>query len=570
MVYVVVLNWNNYIDTRHCLDSLENSGYPNQRIIVVDNSSRDGSAQHLQGEFPDLTFLLNPANLGFARGCNVGIREALKDRECAYVLLLNNDATISAGGLEKAVRFAENDSQIGVISGKILLSETQDTIWYAGGRIDRWRGRAVVRGFSEIDRGQYETPCEVGFATGALMLIKREVLEKVGLLPEEYFFGIEEWDYSLQVRQSGYRLYYAPEFVASHKADGSHWNYDPKFVYNSYRSKLIFQEKYLPFGLFPLWKLAFAFYGRHFARRFRQRLIKKYQYDKHREIPLEELDFALYKALGDHKKNVLCEERLQLFEEELVNCKTSSAADRTGTHGGLSSLVKSVLLLGRYFLRRNVAAAPLMILAGPFRGARLFLDPACSKRKVFGIYEHVLNSWWRRELPNTEVVWDVGAADGYFTFGCAHEIKRHKGIGHIVAFEPDENSKATLERVAGWPEYNGIEFEFMSQFVGASTNGSATTLDEALRDRPTLVGKRSLIKVDVEGDEIDVLKGASLLLSEPHQWVVEIHGEHLLSGVIELFKANGRSVDIINPEPHWLLGPECRQIKTRWVTTRQS
>jgi GT2 family glycosyltransferase len=156
LVYIVVLNWNNYIDTRRCLDSLENSGYPNLRTIVVDNASRDGSAQRLREEFPGLTLLINPANLGFARGCNVGIREALKDRECAYVLLLNNDATISAGGLEKAVRFAENDSQIGVISGKILLSETPDMIWYAGGRIDRWRGQAVVRGFSEIDRGQYE------------------------------------------------------------------------------------------------------------------------------------------------------------------------------------------------------------------------------------------------------------------------------------------------------------------------------------------------------------------------------------------------------------------------------
>lgn len=316
-VYVIVLNWKNFVDTRRCLDSLERSAYPDLQIIVVDNSSQDGSAERLQEEFPHLSFLVNSTNVGFARGCNVGIREALKDPECAYVLLLNNDATISPGTLQKAVRFAETDPRIGLISGKIFLSDGSNTIWYAGGHIDRWRGRAVVRGFSEIDRGQYETACEVGFATGALMLIKREVIERVGLLPEEYFFGIEEWDYSLAVRRSGYKLFYVPEFVSYHKSDGSHWNYDPKFVYNSYRNKLIFQEKYLPRGIFRIWKLALAVYGKHLATANWQRLIGKYGFNKDRATPFAEMKFALAQALKDHRKNILSEETTNQFDEQL-------------------------------------------------------------------------------------------------------------------------------------------------------------------------------------------------------------------------------------------------------------
>ncbi len=73
---------------------------------------------------------------------------------------------------------------------------------------------------------------------------------------------------------------------------------------------------------------------------------------------------------------------------------------------------------------------PLTVMAGPFRGAGLVVNPDCSKRKLFGIYEHVLNSWWRNALPRTEVFWDIGASDGYFTFGCAHALKKYQGNGY--------------------------------------------------------------------------------------------------------------------------------------------
>ena len=316
-VYAVVLNWNNFDDSRRCLDSLDTSGYPNLRIIVVDNSSQDGSAHRLHKELPHLTLLINPTNLGFARGCNVGMREALKDPECAYVLLLNNDATLSPGTLQTAVCFAEGDPRIGLLSGKILSSLAAKTIWYAGGRIDRWRGRAAVRGFGEVDRGQYDSPCEVGFVTGAMMLIKRVVLEDTGLLPEEYFFGIEEWDFSVRVKRAGYKLYYFPDLLAYHRADGSHWNYDPKFVYNSYRSKLIFQEKYLPRYIFALWKRVFGVYGKYIARSARQRLIRRGGFDPQGRVQLDDLDFALTKALQDHGRNALSENVLTAFEAEL-------------------------------------------------------------------------------------------------------------------------------------------------------------------------------------------------------------------------------------------------------------
>jgi GT2 family glycosyltransferase len=190
-------------------------------------------------------------------------------------------------------------------------------IAHAGGDINRWRGSLVIRGFGEVDRGQYDTPAEVGFVTGAMMLIKREVLERVGLLPEEYFFGTEEQDFSFNVRKKGFKIYYVPEFVSYHAGDGSHWNWDPRFVYNGYRNKLIFQQKYLPRGVFPLWKLIFSFYATFFAVRLWRRLAKRYGYDKDRPVCYEEMRFALMKALQDHGRNQLNEETLMRFSQLL-------------------------------------------------------------------------------------------------------------------------------------------------------------------------------------------------------------------------------------------------------------
>ena len=316
-VYVVVLHWKNYDHTRAAIQSIIANDYENYRLIVVDNASQNGSVEALQESFPGVSFILNQTNLGFSKGCNVGIRAALTDSQCAYVLLMNNDATVSSASLGAAVAAAEADPAIGIVSGKILRSQPPHTIWYAGGRIDYWRGQAFVRGFGEADLGQFDSPCETGFATGALMLIKRTVLEKAGLLPEEYFFGIEEWDFSTAVRRAGFKLYYFPEFVGYHAADGSHWNYDPKFVYNSYRNKLIFQQKHLRPLAFRVWKAAFTFYGKHFVRRARQKLISQNLFPLPRSIEVKQLDFALTRAIADHGKNELSEDVLNSFEVEL-------------------------------------------------------------------------------------------------------------------------------------------------------------------------------------------------------------------------------------------------------------
>jgi len=259
-VCIVVLHWKNYESTRDCLESLGAITYPHREIVVVDNHSEDGSIERLQIDFPHCYFLLNDANLGFARGCNVGIRFAYA-QGAHYVLLLNNDIRVTPGFLEPAVCAAESDPRVGLVTGKVLYLDPPNMIWHAGGYIHPIKRNAITRGFREIDRGQYDKVCETKWATGAMMLIKRSVLETVGFLPEEYFFGVEEWDYSTAVRKAGFKILYVPEFKAYHNAGASYPAGHPVLiVYNGVRNKMIYNQKYMPRPLFLLWRLFYWMY----------------------------------------------------------------------------------------------------------------------------------------------------------------------------------------------------------------------------------------------------------------------------------------------------------------------
>ncbi|MGQ9898362.1 MAG: FkbM family methyltransferase [Acidobacteriota bacterium] len=144
---------------------------------------------------------------------------------------------------------------------------------------------------------------------------------------------------------------------------------------------------------------------------------------------------------------------------------------------------------------------------------------------------------------------------------------------HIVAFEPGIGDTPSLAEQLISParlwavSYAGATFEFLPSYVGAKNDGVTMTLDAALEARPALAGRPALVKVDVEGAEVEVLEGARQLLAAPVQWLVEVHGEHLLEPVLSRLQAAGRTVNVHPLRPHWLFGPEARTIPTCWVTT---
>jgi len=231
----------------------------------VDNGSTDGSALKLVAGYKDdqIRVILNSENLGFASGCNKGILRAIADG-CEYLLLLNNDCIVSDRGiLDKAVEFAESRPECGIEGGKILFWPETNRIWSTGGYV-KLVGAEKHVGHNELDGGQYEVVSERKFISGAFMLIKREVVAAIGLLPEAYFFGKEEWEYSLRAARAGFKVFYNPEVTLYHEASHSHSWSDPTYVYNGTLSHILFRKRNNGRIRFTLWVLLLELYLRFF------------------------------------------------------------------------------------------------------------------------------------------------------------------------------------------------------------------------------------------------------------------------------------------------------------------
>jgi len=231
-----VVNWNGRDYLPDCLDSVYRQTYSNLEVILVDNASTDGSPDYVRGSFPQAKIVVLGRNLGFVGGNNVGISRALND-QANYVALLNNDTRVTATWLEELVQAAESDPQVGVCFSKILMLEQPEMINAAGGECDIW-GFPRDRGFLERDQGQYDQVEEVFEGCGASMLIKREVIEDVGMLDSRFFMYDEDTDLAWRARLRGYRVLYIPSSVVYHRFGGTGGSANPRRRYLAVRNML--------------------------------------------------------------------------------------------------------------------------------------------------------------------------------------------------------------------------------------------------------------------------------------------------------------------------------------------
>jgi len=220
LVYIIILNWNGKEDTVACLRSIEKLEYPNFSVILVDNASSDGTAEYVKGKFPEVNIIANSENLRFAGGNNVGIKYAM-EHNADQVLLLNNDTEVATNFLPELVHAIENDKSIGIAGPKIYYYDDKNVIWFAGGKVEFWKGWISHIGIREPDHGQYDFAREVDYITGCCMLVRREVIEKIGKLDESFFIYGEDADWCLRASKAGYKLVYVPSSIIWHKVSAS-------------------------------------------------------------------------------------------------------------------------------------------------------------------------------------------------------------------------------------------------------------------------------------------------------------------------------------------------------------
>jgi GT2 family glycosyltransferase len=220
---VVIPHWNGEDILRRCLLSLRSTRKVRFETVVVDNASTDGSVGAVRGEFPEIRIVRSARNLGFAGGCNLGIRNS----RAPYVALLNNDALVTPDWLRPLVEALDGDGGLAAVQPKLLSIRDPGRFDYsgaAGGEIDIF-GYPFARGriFNSIesDEGQYNAPKSIFWATGAAALLRRSALEKTGLLDESFFAHMEEIDLNWRMLRAGYRIGAVPEAVVYHQTGGT-------------------------------------------------------------------------------------------------------------------------------------------------------------------------------------------------------------------------------------------------------------------------------------------------------------------------------------------------------------
>lgn len=240
-VTVVILNWNGQSWLEKFLPFVLQSSYSAYQVLVVDNGSTDNSVGWLKDAFPQVSCLELPENYGFAEGNN----RALPLIDTPYFVLLNSDVEVTSGWLEPLVEHMETNPGVAASQPKVKLWADKSSFEYAGaagGWIDKL-GYAFCRGrvfdMLETDEGQYQNTEDCFWATGACLMVKTEVAQKIGLFEGELFAHWEEIDFCWRALNLGYRISAVPSSEVFHVGGGTLPQGNPRKTFLNVRNSLI-------------------------------------------------------------------------------------------------------------------------------------------------------------------------------------------------------------------------------------------------------------------------------------------------------------------------------------------
>lgn len=250
---IIIVNYNTRELLKQTIQSVIDNTYKLEyEVIVVDNASSDDSVPVIKKNYPQVNVIQNTENLGFPKANNIGIKQSTG----RYVLLLNSDTEVIGDCLQKCINYMDSHTDIGVLGCKLVL---------ANGELDH----ACKRGFPTPEAslwymlkmyklfpgnkrfGQYKMNYlsddeinEVDSLTGAFMLLRREVIDKVGLLDEQFFMYGEDLDWCFRIKEAGWKVVYYPEAVTVHYKGGSSKKKRYKTIYEFHRAMYLFYNKH--------------------------------------------------------------------------------------------------------------------------------------------------------------------------------------------------------------------------------------------------------------------------------------------------------------------------------------
>lgn len=235
---IITVNYNGLDDTCSLIDTIT---YNDQmEVIVVDNGSKADEAAVISQRYPHVKTIRSERNLGFAGGNNLGIKAA----SGRYLFLINNDTLFKTFDVRPLIERMASSSNIAIVCPKIRFAWAPQPLQYTGYTpLSRITLRNHSIGFGEQDNGQYDTPHTTPYAHGAAMMVKREALESVGLMPECFFLYYEELDWSLMFTRAGYQIWYEPGVTIYHKESSTTGADSPLKIYYVTRNRYLFASR---------------------------------------------------------------------------------------------------------------------------------------------------------------------------------------------------------------------------------------------------------------------------------------------------------------------------------------
>jgi len=260
---IVIICWNDWKVLENCLRSIIDSTHKTQyEVIVSDNGSTDGSVEKIRAQFPSVRLVENRANLGFAKGNNAGIREAGGE----YVLILNPDTIIHDGSLDRWIEFADRHPEAGAFGCRV---HNPDGTYQRSARPFPTISRYLVSAFGlrflgrlhrlflsdEYEGWKGDTEREVDWQSGCCVMIRGDLLRKLGGFDEQFFYQFEEVDLCRRVWGAGFRIRFTPEVSITHLGGQSVSRFPVRFAIEVCRNGYRYFYKH---------------YGPEGARRYRQ------------------------------------------------------------------------------------------------------------------------------------------------------------------------------------------------------------------------------------------------------------------------------------------------------------
>lgn len=241
-VSIITVNFNHSHVTEELLQSIsDKNSYLNIEIIVVDNASKVNPVPEWMIKYPSVTFIRSEENTGFAGGNNIGIKASTGD----YLFLINNDTEVTVGLIDTLVQTLDTHPEVGMVSPKIRYFDQPQMLQYAGYTpMNYFTARNSCVGQFEIDNGQYDAVTgKTGFVHGAAMMIKREAINKAGLMAENFFLYYEEMDWCDRIKRAGYVAWVNMQALIYHKESISVGKKSALKEYFMNRNRILFTRR---------------------------------------------------------------------------------------------------------------------------------------------------------------------------------------------------------------------------------------------------------------------------------------------------------------------------------------